>query len=179
MKKLILALLLLPVLASSQYSLPIIRNDSVFAWNASTVQFEFVFKTTSQGGITALDVYPVGSVYISINSTNPASLFGGTWVQFGQGKTLIGQDSNDADFDTAEETGGNKSVTLTVGQMPSHTHTQMRLPTATGGTVGFTVDASMSGTPGTTGVSTGSSGNGDAVTILNPYIIVYLFKRTQ
>lgn len=38
-----------------------------------------------------LDMYPIGSIYLSANSTSPASLFGGTWVQIAQGRTLFGE----------------------------------------------------------------------------------------
>lgn len=68
-------------------------------------------------------VYPIGSIYISVTNTNPSILFGGTWVAFGQGKTLIGIDTNDSDFDTVEKTGGEKHHTLSTNEMPSHTHT--------------------------------------------------------
>jgi microcystin-dependent protein len=68
---------------------------------------------------------PVGSVYLSVVPTNPAILFGyGTWVQIAQGRALVGQNPSDPDWDTAEETRGSKTHTLTVNEMPSHTHTQ-------------------------------------------------------
>ena len=53
--------------------------------------------------------YPVGSIYLSINDTNPATWFGGTWEQIAKGRTLIGVDTNDTDFNTVEKTGGNKT----------------------------------------------------------------------
>ena len=70
-------------------------------------------------------VYPVGSIYMNAsNATNPATLFGfGTWVALGVGKMLVGFDASDTDFDTAGETGGNKTHTLLEAEMPSHTHT--------------------------------------------------------
>lgn len=68
-------------------------------------------------------VYPVGSIYTSVNNTNPGSFLGGTWVSFGAGRTLIGVNSSDNDFSAAQKTGGTKQVTLSTDQMPSHTHT--------------------------------------------------------
>lgn len=68
-------------------------------------------------------VYPVGSIYTSVNNTNPGSFLGGTWVSFGAGRTLIGVNSSDDDFSAAQKTGGAKQVTLSTDQMPSHTHT--------------------------------------------------------
>lgn len=68
-------------------------------------------------------VYPVGSIYTSVNNTNPGSFLGGAWVSFGAGRTLIGVSSSDDDFSAAQKTGGAKQVTLSTDQMPSHTHT--------------------------------------------------------
>ena len=74
-------------------------------------------------------IYPIGSIYTNAtDSTNPGTLLGfGTWVSFGAGKVPVGIDSGDTDFDTAEETGGVKEVTLTAAQsgLPSHSHTQL------------------------------------------------------
>ena len=59
-------------------------------------------------------LHPVGSIYISVSSTNPATSFGfGTWEAFGEGQVLVGLDSTDTEFDTAEETGGEKGVAST------------------------------------------------------------------
>ena len=73
-------------------------------------------------------IYPVGSIYISMNSANPSTLFGGTWEAFGQGRVLIGAGTgNDGSTSlsfTAGGTGGEYKHTLSVSEMPSHTHTQ-------------------------------------------------------
>ena len=61
--------------------------------------------------------YPVGSIYLSINDTNPSKWFGGTWKQIAKGRTLVGVDTNDTDFNTVKKTGGNKTIDL------QHTHT--------------------------------------------------------
>lgn len=67
-------------------------------------------------------VYPIGSIYISANSINPTTLFGGTWEAWGSGRVPVGVDSADNDFNTAEKEGGEKAHTLTTDEMPSHTH---------------------------------------------------------
>lgn len=65
-----------------------------------------------------LDIYPVGSIYISTESTNPSELFGGTWESYGEGRTLVGEGSGYE----AGTTGGSSTTTLTVENLPSHYH---------------------------------------------------------
>jgi len=73
--------------------------------------------------------FPIGSVFIAVVSTNPATLLGyGTWSAFGAGRVLVGLDAGDADFDTAEETGGAKTVASSgsvaaPASHANHTHT--------------------------------------------------------
>lgn len=64
-------------------------------------------------------VYPVGSIYMSVNSTNPSNLFGGTWVAWGSGKVPVGVNASDSDFNSVEKTGGEKRHSYT------HSHTIM------------------------------------------------------
>lgn len=78
-------------------------------------------------------VYPVGSIYMSVNPTNPSSYFGGTWVAWGAGRVPVGINTGDGNFNTVEKTGGASTVTLTEAQMPSHTHAKGTLATASGG----------------------------------------------
>lgn len=61
--------------------------------------------------------YPVGSIYLSVNSTNPSTLFGGTWKQI-QNVFLLAAGSQYI----AGSTGGEAEHTLTVKEMPSHNH---------------------------------------------------------
>ncbi len=64
-------------------------------------------------------IYPVGSIYISVNSTSPATLFGGTWAQI-QGQFLLGCNS----AYTAGSTGGEATHLLTAAETPAHTHSR-------------------------------------------------------
>ncbi len=80
----------------------------------------------SGGGMNAesilLAVYPVGSIYISVNSANPGVVFGGTWVAFGAGRALVGFSGTDSDFNAAEKTLGEKTHALTSSELASHSH---------------------------------------------------------
>ncbi len=71
-----------------------------------------------------LKIYPIGSIYTSTTDTNPGTIFGGTWVAFGSGRTLVGVDTSQTEFNTVEKTGGEKTHTLTIAEMASHTHTR-------------------------------------------------------
>ena len=70
-----------------------------------------------------LEVYPVGSIYMSTSGTNPSSFLGGTWVAWGSGRVPVGVNTSDGNFNTVEKTGGSAIETLTTAQLPSHTHT--------------------------------------------------------
>lgn len=66
---------------------------------------------------------PVGGLYISTNSVNPATIWTNTtWGLYAQGQVLVGINSANSNFQTLGQTGGVQTVTLTVDQMPSHTH---------------------------------------------------------
>ena len=67
-------------------------------------------------------VYPIGSIYMSVNNTNPSTIFGGTWVSWGAGKVPVGVNANETEFNSVEKTGGAKTHTLTTAQIPSHNH---------------------------------------------------------
>lgn len=66
-----------------------------------------------EGYASILDaVYPIGSIYMSASSTNPGSLFGGTWEAWGAGRVPVSVDANDKDFNAAGKTGGTKEAEL-------------------------------------------------------------------
>jgi len=139
-------------------------------------------------------VYPVGSIYITITATNPATVFGfGTWVAFGTGRTLVGIDTGQTEFDTVEETGGHKALQQhnhgnTGGQSADHDHNlRMRIAATSGGyveTVGYgnaaaaasVSAAAIDGASNNHTHATVDAGAGNAQN-LQPYITVYMFKR--
>ena len=139
-------------------------------------------------------IYPIGSIYMSVNSTNPATLFGGTWQRFSNGRVLVGVDENQTEFNAVNKTGGSK-------EMQKHTHTQKSCTNpgnhthntwnyfsfkhASGGVTttctGEPADGRGNATAGAGGhthtitlndAGTGTSGN------LQPYICVYIWQRT-
>src|SRR5574344_2262482 len=104
-----------------------------------------IFKNASNEKIYPCPYYPIGSIYISVNNTNPTTYFGGTWEQIKDKFLLCAGDSY-----TAGSTGGNKthyhsteSHTLTINEIPSHGHT-LYYSTASSGYASGIVIASRS-----------------------------------
>ena len=122
-------------------------------------------------------IYPVGSIYMSVNNTDPGTLFGGTWTAWGAGRVPVGVDTNDTAFDTVEETGGEKTHTLTTTEIPSHSHGYLDYWSVQGGT-GSNKAVSYDTTEGLSGQETAAVGGGGAHNNLQPYITCYMWKRT-
>ena len=164
------------------YVMPTTDGDSgqVMSTNGSG---QVSFTTLTGVTATIANAYPVGSIYMNCsNATNPGTLLGfGTWSSFGAGRVLIGIDSSDSDFDGAEETGGSKTHTLTVDELPAHTHTHTVQ-------TGRSYSSSIGGPPIVQGsnnvliyeqaVTTSSTGSGQAHNNIQPYIVVYMWRRT-
>lgn len=151
------------------------------------------FVTTAISSISLSDVYPVGSIYMNASvATNPGTLLGfGTWASFGSGRVLLGE----GDGYTAETTGGSKDAVVvshthtgSTDTESDHTHssTQSFLSNVSGD-IGYGGGSNSSFRSVTTGGagshshtltidSTGSSGT-DAN--LQPYVVVYMWKRTE
>ena len=89
-----------------------------FTYDGTAWRMEEPFDLTQIRQTMLNAVYPVGSIYMSVNSTSPSSLFGGTWVQL-KDRFLLGA----GDTYSAGATGGAATHTLTAAEMPGHTHT--------------------------------------------------------
>lgn len=135
------------------------------------------------------NVYPIGSIYMNVNSTNPETLFGGTWEQI-QGKFLLGMSSSYP----AGSHGGEANHTLTTDEMPSHGHN----PANEAGYYGFITNSQKAFTVGDMGVQsgsgryypyapaafdisrntlTGTTGGGKSHNNMPPYLSIYIWKR--
>jgi hypothetical protein len=143
-----------------------------------------------QAALQAL--HPVGSIYINAtNATNPGTLLGfGTWTAFGAGRVPVGFNASNPLFDTAEETGGSADAivvshthTATVTD-PGHNHTFLQAgspaPQSGSATLCFTSNSTQNTGTATTGISVSNSTTGSSGTNANyqPYITVYMWKRT-
>ena len=123
------------------------------------------------------NVYPVGSIYMNVNSTNPGTLFGGTWEQI-QGRFLLGMSSSYP----AGSQGGEATHTLTVDEMPAHSHA---IYSGYGDVVSNVNDAYRYHTWAnndrgwkTGSLGTNSIGGGKSHNNMPPYLSVYIWKRT-
>ena len=153
-------------------------------------------------GKTIFDlIYPVGSIYMSVNETDPSLLFGGTWTAWGKGRTPVGVNTSGT-FNIVEKNGGSETHTLTITEMPSHTHTQNSHRHDYGRPALFGGENSDDGsifTPRYTGKTSSqykgnsngwtemsyttatnkNTGGGGAHNNLQPYITCYMWKALQ
>jgi hypothetical protein len=150
------------------------------------------FVKTAADALNAA-AYPVGAIFTTTvtyaNSAAVVAAIGGTtWVAFGGGKVLVGLDSGDTDFDTAEETGGSKapttgSHTLTVAEIPAHSHPTGNTSGSYNSANGLNGDQYYSGSSTTSTSEIGNTGGGGGhthtSTTVQPYIVVYFWKRTE
>lgn len=119
--------------------------------------------------------HPIGSIYIDgIGEQNPQQILGfGTWQEIGVGRVLVGLDPVQTEFNLVGKTGGAKTHTLTVDEMPEHDH-----PTAEySGPAGVNSQHITAQTNGGASPRTGSTGGGQAHNNLQPYEVVGRFWR--
>lgn len=141
----------------------------------------YITKTTIVPDLEA--VYPVGSIYMSVNNTNPYELFGfGTWTQI-KDVFLLGAGDNY----NAGETGGEAEHILTVNEMPSHSHRYGQYK----GNAGWSGDSPQPNFMKNTGndgysttdtngyMATLNSGGGQAHNNMPPYLVVYMWQRVS
>ncbi len=123
-----------------------------------------------------LDIYPVGSIYMSVSSTSPASLFGGTWEQL-KDRFLLGAGSTY----TNGNTGGSATHKLSVNEIPSHSHpVKERNNGQSVTTTGWSLSIENGKyTSNTADMYVGNTGGGAAHNNMPPYLVVYMWKRVS
>lgn len=135
-------------------------------------------------------IYPIGAIYISTVSTNPGVLFGGTWEAIAGGRTLIGAgqltQNNNTNLGTlgsnelawswsAGTTLGEVYHTLTINEMPAHTHNIKR---GTEGNSYFGITGKEPTADPPYSVGTSSTGSDYPHNNIPPSLVVYMWKRT-
>ena len=115
---------------------------------------------------------------MSINSTNPATLFGGTWISWGAGRVPVGVNPNDTDFNDSQKTGGEKKHTLTVGELPSHSH-QNYMRYNNGSSSGYGIRTENGVCAWRTAQGAKATGSGQSHNNMPPYITCYMWLRTE
>lgn len=151
-------------------------------FNALVENMQYLY---SQGGNFEVNPYPVGAIFMSVEATSPAYLFGGTWERI-KDKFLLSAGSTYA----AGSSGGAASVTLAVDQIPSHRHGQRIAPSGGGWaqpmlSFSYSTNTGVSVTGSTPTVSTANSevtttefvGGGESHDNMPPYLTVYTWKR--
>lgn len=177
--------------------------------NAGTIGYDNTGSGLSANTVqAAIDevinrIYPVGSIYMSVTDSTVEAVqakFGGTWVRFGAGRTLVGYDSTQTEFDTVEDTGGSKTHTHSYGIRLGgwYSSTAMEGNTNVGAknysdATNYTMSNLVrSGTDADTVINNGAEqttktsscakydmdGNASYTSTLQPYITVYMYKRT-
>lgn len=116
-----------------------------------------------------LSIYPVGAIYTSVDSTDPSTLFGGTWERL-RDRFLLGA----GETYTAGATGGEATHTLTTDEMPAHSH---------GAGYGLNLAGGSATNPAfaggqVTSNQTSTEGGGQPHNNMPPYLVVYMWKRT-
>lgn len=138
-----------------------------------------ILHTFEGGGQRKLDIildnlYPVGSIYISTNNTNPSNYFGGVWERI-KGRFLLAADDNTYKIGS---TGGEATHKLTVDEIPSHQHSLLN--TNPGGyTVSWTSHSAgaQEGKGFPNNIRTTFAGGNQPHNNMPPYLAVYMWER--
>ena len=125
----------------------------------------------------------VGQIILSttLNTADKVkNIYGGNWEAFGAGKVLIGAGSNGGRSFTAGSTGGEYTHTLTANEMPSHNHSSIMHNTNGAGVNYLNVQKADPGMGLTTGYEiTTAAGGGGAHNNMQPYVVVYMWRRVS
>ena len=115
---------------------------------------------------------------MSVNNASPATFLGGTWVSWGTGRVPVGIDTSQTEFNSIEKTGGEKTHTLAIAEMPNHSHS-LHVASGTEGTsTYYNLKGNWFSSIARNTDQIDSTGGGGAHNNLQPYITCYMWKRT-
>lgn len=127
-------------------------------------------------------IFPVGTVLTFYDTSDHSDFLGLTWARFAAGRMVVGYNSSDSDFATIGNTGGEKTHTLTVAEMPAHRHTISNNGTSVApgaGAGGFSIEDTYSNSASHNMPKANSpTGGGGAHNNMPPYITAALWRRT-
>lgn len=144
-------------------------------------------QVTQLNSDLANKIYPVGSIYISVDATNPSTKFGGTWERFAQGRTLVGVDESNSNFNAVRKPGGESTVKLNTDQIPSHRHQENPLVYVFDTSYAAYTSIVTTNSKGKQNIVdnisnkpyTSSTGGGQPHNNLQPYITVFYWVRVS
>lgn len=168
---------------SSTGDIVVIKPTTQWADNVAAVLGAQHNDDGTHGSAAAVSIgqllYPVGSLYFNAtDATNPGTLLGfGTWVAFGAGRVPVGKAASGT-FQTAGATGGEETHTLSVAEMPAHSHA-FNQQIGQRNNLGFSGTGLNPYSADQAGLATTNTGGGGAHNNLQPYIVVYIWQRTS
>lgn len=155
--------------------------------NQTYLSSKSIYHNLEGGGRVSLEnalnhIYPIGSIFITTVNQDPSPYLGGKWESFGAGRVLVGFDFNQTEFNTILKTGGSK-------YLQKHNHEIGSGDGINSYIFGFAPETSPQVGPNhyyikyngtangpSTIIGAKNTGNGDSGN-LQPYIVVYMFKR--
>ena len=150
--------------------------DNALSTAITTTKTELEQLISDTALATKKALHPVNSIYLSMDSTNPNTLFRfGTWQLIGQGRTLVGVDTSDNDFKTVNKTGGSKTQTLGIEHLPQNVYADV--PTNDGTHLKWVGDEQKANWCNRINWFRNNAPQ-ESVSIVQPYITVYIWKRT-
>lgn len=153
-------------------------TDHLWVFQESGGAFQWVELGGGESS-SPLDAWPIGSIFISATDASPADSIGGTWEAFGAGRVLVGLDAEQEEFSTLGNEGGEKDHTLTVNEIPAHSHAIRSMTASTGSATSYEHgNLDTSSTENEASEVTDSVGGGQSHNNLQPYVVVKFWRRT-
>ena len=148
--------------------------------NQTYLSSKSIYHNLEGGGRVSLEnalnhIYPIGSIFITTVNQDPSPYLGGKWESFGAGRVLVGFDSSQTEFNTILKTGGKKDHGITIGNLPVQTMIRVSAGPNSYGNNNWA--GPTSGWGNYPKMNVPEYNNQSVIPLMNPYIVVYMFKR--